>query len=156
MEGYRNRFVTQYTTHLNIWGSHSMNVSSLSTHDRLISIWISCRSWSAALYYIRWMAHQHNHKSGARSLATWGDSPGGGQWSKWGQQCGSQSARRWHSTLHTISPLMQEQVWHDDSTSPTCSPFWYTFPSRSHSEKITTLLWTHPNIVLSSIWHTPV
>ena len=29
----RNQFVTQYITHLNIWGALSRNFSSLSTHD---------------------------------------------------------------------------------------------------------------------------
>ena len=33
---YRNRFATQYITYLNIWGALSRNVSSLSTHDRLV------------------------------------------------------------------------------------------------------------------------
>ena len=31
---YRNQFVTQYITYLNIWGALSRNFSSLSTHDR--------------------------------------------------------------------------------------------------------------------------
>ena len=45
---YRNRFVTQYITHLNIWEALSGTLSPLSTHDRLILVW-TCRSRSAAL-----------------------------------------------------------------------------------------------------------
>ena len=33
---YRNRFVTQYITYLNIWGALSKTLSSLSTNDQLM------------------------------------------------------------------------------------------------------------------------
>jgi hypothetical protein len=36
---YKNRFVTQYITYLNIWGALSRTFSSLSTHDWLVLVW---------------------------------------------------------------------------------------------------------------------
>ena len=41
---YRNQFVTQYITYLNIWGALSRTLSSLSIHDRMVLVWNSCRS----------------------------------------------------------------------------------------------------------------
>ena len=46
---YRDRFVTQY---LNKWEALSKILTSFSTHNQLIWIWISCGNWSAALYWI--------------------------------------------------------------------------------------------------------
>ena len=39
---YKNLFVTQYITYLNIWEALSR---TLSTHEWLVFVWYSCRSW---------------------------------------------------------------------------------------------------------------
>ena len=55
---------------LDIWGTLSINVSSLSTHDRLTLVWTSCRSWSATLYGFRNIENGEIEKS-AVAAHTW-------------------------------------------------------------------------------------